>query len=123
MATKKPLCNYAGSIKEITATDILPENAPQYNLQPGTTYTLQKSDLGKIVVMTNAAANTVTVPTGLGAFYCGIRQGGAGQTQVVAASGITINNADGQTKLAKIHANASIDSPDGVNFNLSGYTA
>lgn len=71
------------------------------NLQTGTTYTLQASDVGKLVRITNAAAITLTVPdtfsvgAGLSALT-NVEQGGAGQitvvgsgTRVMAANGLT----------------------------------
>lgn len=65
------------------------------NAQTGTSYTLALSDLGKIVEMNNAAANTLNVPTDAAvAFPVGtaidIFQTGTGQT-TVAGSGVTIN--------------------------------
>lgn len=63
-------------------------------LQTGTTYTLQASDAGKIVTLTNAADVTLTVPTGLTAYNRSIlvRQGGAGGVTVTGASGVTIDS-------------------------------
>jgi hypothetical protein len=49
------------------------------NDQTGTTYTLQSSDNGKVVTLSNDFAITLTVPTGLSAgFNCMIVQKGAG---------------------------------------------
>lgn len=85
------------------------------NAQTGTTYTLQASDNGGIVYCTNASPITVTVPSGLPTgFNCTIVQGGAGQV-TLAASGTTLNNADGYTKTALIHATASILSTPTAN--------
>lgn len=79
------------------------------NAQTGTSYTLQSSDNGKLIVMTNAAAITLTVPSGLGAdFACTIMQQGAGQVTITAGSGVTISNADSATKTEKQFAVASI---------------
>lgn len=62
------------------------------NAQTGTSYTLVKSDAGKVVTMTNAASNTVTVPAGV--FGIGavveVVQLGAGVTTVAGAVGVTI---------------------------------
>lgn len=69
------------------------------NRQTGTTYTLQASDNGKAVEMNNAAANVVTIPTGLvDGFNCLITQVGAGQTSVAAGSGATIQNPNATAK-------------------------
>ena len=69
----------------------------QINAQTGTSYTLVAGDIGDLVTMTNAAASTVTVPTGLG-LAAGERidlaQLGAGQVTVV-ASGTTVNATPG----------------------------
>ena len=63
------------------------------NAQTGTTYTLVKSDAGKVVTMTNAATNTVTIPAGV--FNVGavveVVQLGAGVTSVAGAVGVTVN--------------------------------
>lgn len=69
------------------------------NTQTGTSYTLVLSDGGTIVEMNNAGANTLTIPPNSSvAFSIGTRinivQYGAGQTTVVAGSGVTINTAE-----------------------------
>lgn len=66
------------------------------NAQTGTTYTLVLSDASKTVTMTNASANTLTVPPNSSvAFAVGTRifvtQGGAGATTIAAGAGVTIN--------------------------------
>jgi hypothetical protein len=80
-----------------------------YNFQTGTSYTLQSSDVGKIVKITNAAANTITVPASIFAVgeSCIIQQGGAGKTQIV-PSGVTINSPYSLTYLATQFAMASM---------------
>ncbi len=63
------------------------------NAQTGTTYTLQASDAGKVVTLTNASAITVTVPSGLSAdFTCKLVQGGAGVVTLVAGASATVNS-------------------------------
>ena len=63
------------------------------NAQTGTTYTLQASDAGKIVKMTNAAAITLTVPNSV--FGAGQRVdiivAGAGMVTATAGSGVTLH--------------------------------
>jgi len=66
------------------------------NAQVGTTYTLVLTDSGKIVTMTNAAANVMTVPTNASvAFPVGsvisVLMGGAGTTTVTGDTGVTVN--------------------------------
>jgi DNA-binding IclR family transcriptional regulator len=67
------------------------------NAQTGTTYTLVLGDAGNIVTMSNAAANTLTIPPNSSvAFPVGtqidIAQKGAGKTTLAAGAGVTINN-------------------------------
>jgi hypothetical protein len=88
-------------ITEIGVGPVGPQGPPgvmpgAVNAQTGTNYVLTAGDANGTVTMNNAGANTVTVPTGLGAnFTCAIFQIGAGQTSVVAGSGVTVNAAVG----------------------------
>lgn len=66
------------------------------NAQTGTSYTLVLTDASKHVTMTNASANTLTVPPNSSvAFPIGtkilVTQSGAGSTTIAAGSGVTIN--------------------------------
>ena len=68
-------------------------------------YTLVLTDSGKSVEMNNASANNLTVPANSSvAFPTGTQilvvQIGAGQTTLVADSGVTINSKDGNLKLS-----------------------
>lgn len=70
------------------------------NQQTGTSYTLLLSDQNKLVEMSNAAANTVTVPLNSSvAFPLGaqltVLQTGSGQTTIVATGGVTVNATPG----------------------------
>lgn len=70
-----------------------------YNAQTGTTYTLVLADASKVITMTNASANTLTVPPNSSvAFTTGTQitvvQTGSGTTTIAAGSGVTINSAD-----------------------------
>lgn len=72
----------------------------EINAQTGTSYTLVLTDKGKLVTMNNASANTLTVPPNSSvAFPIGSEvhwaQIGAGQTTLVAGSGVTVNALDG----------------------------
>lgn len=65
----------------------------------GTSYTLVSLDRGRLVTMNNGAANTLTVPPDSSvAFPVGtlvyVLQLGAGQTTIVAGSGVTINTTE-----------------------------
>lgn len=93
------------------------------NDQTGTSYTLQASDAGKVVVLNNASAITVTVPSGLGAgFNCSFVQKGAGQV-TFSASSTTINNRQSHTKINAQYGVASLLAYADDIFVLAGDTA
>jgi len=93
------------------------------NDQTGTTYTLLSSDNGKVVVLNNGSAVTVTVPSGLGAgFNCSFIQKGAGQVSF-AASSTTVNNRQSHTKINAQYGVASIVAYAADTFVLAGDTA
>lgn len=67
-------------------------------------YTLVQEDAGRSVVMNMSVANTVTIPNFTDVpFSVGetinIIQQGAGQTEIIASSGVVLNSKDGNTKL------------------------
>jgi len=83
------------------------------NAQTGTTYTLVLTDVGKLVTMNNASANTLTVPPNSSvAFPIGSRvdlvQYGAGQTTVAAGSGVTIRSIDSNKKISDRYGGATL---------------
>jgi hypothetical protein len=93
------------------------------NDQTGTAYTLLAGDNGKVVVLNNGSAITVTVPSGLGAgFNCSFVQKGAGQVSF-SASGTTINNRQSHTKINAQYGVASIVAYADDVFVLAGDTA
>jgi len=93
------------------------------NDQTGTAYTLLASDNGKVVVLDNASAVTVTVPSGLGAgFNCSFVQKGAGQVSFTASS-TTINNRQSHTKINAQYGVASLLAYATDTFVLAGDTA
>ena len=93
------------------------------NDQTGTAYTLLASDNGKVVVLDNASAVTVTVPSGLGVgFNCSFVQKGAGQVSF-SASSTTINNRQSHTKINAQFGVASIVAYAADTFVLAGDTA
>lgn len=70
------------------------------NLQTGTSYTLVLADAGKRVDMSNAAANTLTVPPNSSVAFpvdtiVYVSQSGAGATSIAAGSGVTISTFEG----------------------------
>ena len=93
------------------------------NDQTGTAYTLLASDNGKVVVLNNGSAVTVTVPSGLGAgFNCSFVQKGAGQV-TFSASSTTINNRQSHTKINAQFGVASLVAYAADVFVLAGDTA
>lgn len=100
--------------------------APSYtiNVQSGTSYTAVLGDAGNMVAMTNAAANTVEIPPNADvAFPVGTRidlaQDGAGQTTVLAGSGVTINSRH-TLKLVGQFAKGSVIKRDTNEWDLVG---
>ncbi len=76
-------------------------------------YTLVIGDAGKLVTMSNASANNLTVPPNSSvAFPTGTRidvlQKGAGQTTLVAGSGVTINSKASALKFSAQYAGATL---------------
>lgn len=90
-----------------TLTD--PKITTTLNEQTGTTYTLVLTDASKVIHMSNASANTLTIPTNasvafpIGTSITVIRMG-AGVTTIAAASGVTLtgNGGSGDTFSADI---------------------
>ena len=86
--------------KEVTATTFKSYVLTSVeNVQTGTSYTLVLSDGWKIVTMSNAGANTLTVPPNSSvAFPVGTRidvgQDGSGQTTIAAGAGVTIHTSE-----------------------------
>lgn len=96
-----------------------PENA-----QTGTAYTLVLTDAFKLVTQANAAANTITVPpNSTTAFPVGTRidvgQDGAGQTTIVADTGVTIRTPE-TLKLRKQWAKATLIKRATDTWDLEG---
>ena len=84
----------AETLTNKTLTD--PKIETSINAQTGTTYTLVLADASKHVSMSNASANTLTIPPNSAvSFPVGtkvfITQGGAGSTTIAAGAGVTIN--------------------------------
>lgn len=93
------------------------------NDQVGTSYSLQSSDNGKIVTLTNGSAISLTVPSGLGAgFSCQVIQGGAG-TVTFTPSSTTISSYGSLLSLAGQYASASLFATAADAFILAGNLA
>lgn len=91
--------------------------------EAGTNYDLTAADLigGVTIRMTNSAANTLTVPAGLGAGQpVEVVQSGAGQTSFVAGGGVTIQSESGWLKLRAQHTRARLLPLGGDTFLLTG---
>jgi hypothetical protein len=83
------------------------------NAQTGTTYTLVLTDAGKMITMTNASANTLTVPPNSSVALpvnsrIDIIQYGAGQTTIAAGAGVTIFSTGSKLKLTGQYSGASL---------------
>lgn len=98
-----------------------PAGVSQYKTITGTAYTLSELDRSFILLFTNAAAITLTVPAGLSALFdVMLVQTGTGQITVTPAGGVTINAALSATKTAYQYAVATL-LPIGTDvFILSG---
>jgi len=104
-------------VTESGSTITVSATATTFNAQTGTSYTLVLTDAGKIVTMSNASANTLTIPPNSSvAFPTGtiinIVQYGAGQTTIAPGSGVTLNSADSKTKLRVQNSPSSIVKTD-----------
>jgi len=76
-------------------------------------YTLVLSDAGKMVTMTNASANNLTVPPNSSVAFpvntrIDIIQYGAGQTTIVAGAGVTLFSSGSKLKLSGQYSGASL---------------
>lgn len=70
------------------------------NAQSGTSYTATANDVSGAILMNNGAANTVTIPSGLGTnVRITIIAMGTGQTSIAPGGGVTINSTEGALKL------------------------
>lgn len=72
-------------------------------------YTLVLADKDKLVEISNASANTVTIPTNTSVAYptgtqINILQTGAGQTTISGTSGVTVNSTGATTASPKLRA-------------------
>ena len=81
----------------------------EVNAQTGTSYTLQASDNGKVVTLSNGSAIALTVPTALGTgFSCLLVQLGAGAVTVSAGASATVNSRGALVALNGQYAVASL---------------
>lgn len=78
-----------------------PEIVARINNQTGTSYSIQLSDMGKVVVLDNSSAIGVTIPNSLPAgFYCTCVQKNTGQVSFTATASGALRNRSSFTKIA-----------------------
>ena len=82
------------------------------NAQTGASYTTVLTDDGKLITVSNASANTLTIPPNSSVAYgigtqINIAQLGAGATTIVAGSGVTLNSDGAKLKLNAQYAVAT----------------
>ena len=116
--------------KKVSVTDLMTlapvQTADIANFSPafystvsetGTSRTLSDSDNGKVIVCTNAATITVTIPSTLTAgFSCKLVQGGAGIVGAVAGSGTTLSLIGG-----KAYTSGQYQVVDLINYASNAY--
>jgi hypothetical protein len=88
-------------------------------------YTLVLSDAGKMVTMNNASANNLTVPPNSSVAFpvdsrIDVIQYGAGQTTIVAGSGVTIRSSGSKLKINGQYSGASLWKKDTDEWILIG---
>lgn len=84
-------------------------------------YTVLSTDFGKEIRMTNAAARTVTFPTGLPAsFYCFVSRGGAGDVTLAAGSGATLNAPGGRLKIFEQYCVVTVQYMSANSYRANG---
>jgi len=82
-----------------------------------TSRTLSDSDNGKVIVCTNSATITVTIPSSLTAgFNCKLVQGGSGLVGVVAGSGVTLSVIGGKNFTANQYQTVDL-----INYASNSY--
>ena len=84
----------------VNAGSVLGPGLQSVNAQTGTTYTVDGTDCGKLVTLSNAAPITLTLPQDSSetipiGTYVDFYQLGAGQVTIVAGSGATLHQATG----------------------------
>ena len=92
-----------GDVFTAANASILATAVVAINAQTGTTYTTVLTDDGKLITVSNASANTFTIPPNSSvAFGIGtqinIAQLGAGTVTITAGAGVTLNSAGAKLK-------------------------
>lgn len=97
------------------------------NAQTGAAYTLALSDAAKSVTMSNASANTLTIPTNASVTFptwtrLDIWMGGAGVTTVQGDTGVTVNGVSGGSVALTQYSGVSIVKVGTDEWYLAGGT-
>lgn len=104
----------------VTDNDEISGYRGNVNIQTGTTYTVLSTDSGKVIDHANGSAITTTLPNNMPVGWCcTYTQSGAGQVTFSPASGASLRNADGHTKIASQWGEVSLY----VRSNAGGYAA
>ena len=99
-------------------------NIPGINTIAASSYTLNTSDNGKIIVFTSASAVTLTIPAELtNRFTCSLVQYGTGQVTVTAGAGVTLRLRGSTNKTGGQYAIASLVSVVNDEYILAGDTS
>lgn len=92
-----------------------------FNIKNGPTYTLQTSDSGLRIGFTGSSASTVTIPSGLGEWFCcEVWQLGSGQVSIVPADGVSLNSYNDHRKLLGQNVSAFVVSKGADDFLMDG---
>ena len=91
-------------------------------------YTAVLTDDGKLITVSNASANTLTIPPNSSVAYgigtqINIAQLGAGQTTITAGAGVTLNSAGAKLKLNAQYAVATCVKTDTNTWFVVGNLA
>ena len=95
------------------------------NAQTGASYTTVLTDDGKLITVSNASANTLTIPPNSSVAYgigtqINIAQLGAGQVTITAGAGVTLNSAGAKLKLSAQYAIATCVKTDTNTWFVCG---
>ncbi len=107
----------------VIGTDVMAVEQ-EINTQSGTSYTLVIGDTTKCVRMTNAAANTVTIPANASVAYpvgtrIYVEQAGAGQTTIAITSD-TLNSKSGNVDLAAQYTKVELHKVASTTWDMFG---
>ena len=110
-------------VPPLDANGRIPATADSVEINAQTeNYTVQSSDFGKEIMMTNAADRTITFPTGLPAnFYCFASRGGAGNVTLAAGAGATLNAPGGRLKISEQYVVVTVKYTAADTYRANGW--